>query len=245
MRALRQVITAHERELRRHRLFAKLSTADSAKAIARVARALGCWPMVFQDALRLTVNHVRGTEFEPFAEYDWDENIGHDSWYLQDLRVLGAEPPTLEELFFLEFQPVRESCYALMAEVHRPQSHAQRIAFLVALEPTGRLFFEHISAAIERLCPEHELVYFRRSHLVQGQEHDLFAEAARAELDRVLLTDDERSATEQMVARVYRTFHDIFSHLAERMDEEVPATSDVRELRAQRVSLRPMRAAGG
>jgi hypothetical protein len=245
MRALRRVIDTQEHELSGHRLFAKLSAAKSPEAIARLARALGCWPMVFQDALRLTVFRLRGSSFESLAAYDWDENIGHDTWYMEDLRALGVEAPTLEEFFFLDFQPIRDVCYQLTAEVHRAESAAERIAFLVALEPTGRLFFEHISLAVERLCPGEELLYFRRSHLIDEKDHDLFVEATRAELDRVNLSDEERARSEQMVVRVYEAFDSMFSYLAERMDQEARVFSDVRELAERRLSLRPIRAAGG
>jgi len=195
-----------------------------------MARALVWWPMVFQDVLRLNLDRLRGSRFERFAEFHQHEDAGHDRWYLEDLGTLGLEQPGLEELFGRSFQPVRETCYALVAEVLRDQSGAQRVALLLALEPTGHVFFERISAAVERVCPDLQLRYFGRSHLTVEKDHDLFAESTNVELERIVLTDIERARSEEMVGRIFQSFHGLFSYLAETMKAGNPATSYVRDL---------------
>jgi len=237
MRQLKKLIASHQGDLRKHPIFQLMETSQSAGPIAEMARALAWWPMVFQDVLRLNVERIRGSGFERFAEYHRDEDSGHDRWYLDDLRAFSVEPPSLDELFCGEFQPMRDACYALLSEVHRDQSGAQRVALLLALEPTGHVFFERISAAVERVCPELPLRYFARTHLGVEKDHDLFAESTNADLEKVLLSDAERRASEEMVTRVYRTFADVFSYLSDRM--QTVARSDIRELHGTGVSARP------
>ena len=185
MRRLKAVIASSQHELKSHPLFEALATAPSPEPLAIMARALAWWPMVFQDVLRLNLDRLRGSGFERFAEFHRSEDAGHDRWYLDDLGTFGVERPGLEELFGGPFQPLRETCYALVAEVLRDQSGAQRVALLLALEPTGHVFFERISAAVDRICPDLPLRYFGPSHLTVEKDHDLFAESTNAELERI------------------------------------------------------------
>lgn len=237
MRALKKVIAKHERELRDHQLFVLLEHGASRETIARLARSLSLWPLIFQDLLRVTSRHAQGTRLERFATYGREENEGHDGWFLEDLKTIGVEPPSLEELFSPEFQPLRDACHAILAEVHRAETPEEKVAVLVALEPTGQAFFEQVSAAVDRLYPDKSLVYFTRSHLAAEREHDLFFEAARADVDRLVLSTEQRTRAEQMVARVYRAMSEIFTYLLLRIDEGFRSFSDVRELDYRRVAL--------
>jgi hypothetical protein len=230
MRRLKTVIAAHQRTLRDHPLFDIIQRANSVEPLTRLARALAWWPMVFQDVLRLNADHVRGTALARFAEFHKNEDADHDRWYLSDLEVLEVIPPTLDELFGDGFQPVRDACYRLISEVHRVQSNAERIALLLALEPTGHVFFEQISAAVDRICPNLPLRYFARSHLGVEKAHDLFTESTDADLGKIVLSDSERSEAEAMVDRIYGTFTGIFSYFVERMADDARSRSEIREL---------------
>jgi len=230
MQKLKTIIASYQRSLKEHDLFGLIGEADSVEPLARLARAAAWWPMVFQDVLRLNAERVQGTEYERFAEFHKHEDADHDRWYLGDLAVFEVDTPGLDELFGSQFQPVRDACYRLVAEVHRSQSGAERIAMLLALEPTGHVFFEQISAAVDRICPHLPLRYFARSHLGVEMSHDLFTESTEADLGKIVLSDAERTESEAMVARVYGTFTDIFSYFAERMTDEVRLKSGIREL---------------
>lgn len=230
MRKLRNVIVSHQRSVKGHRLFELLRTSSSVEPIARIARASAWFPMVFQDVLRLNVERVRGSGFERFAEFHQEEDAGHDRWFMDDLRVLGLEPPGFDELFSDAFRPIRDACYSVMAEVLRPQSGKQRIALLLALEPTGHVFFEQMSAAVDRVCPELPLRYFARSHLGVEKGHDLFTESTEADLDRIVLSDQERAESEAVAARIFQTFIDVWSYLADRGQESMHRASHISEL---------------
>jgi hypothetical protein len=230
MRALKGVIATHQSELRNHAFFELIHTTSSPAPLASMAKALAWWPMVFQDVLRLNVQSIQGSGLERLAEFHRDEDSGHERWYLEDLSVLGVEQPALDELFGDEFRPIRDACYALTAEVFRHQSGAERVALLLALEPTGHVFFEEISTAVDRVCPQLPLRYFARTHLGVEKDHDLFAESTNAHLERIVLTDSERASCEAMVSRVYRIFGDVFSYLENRMTHAPQLVSDVREL---------------
>jgi hypothetical protein len=239
MRRLKTVIAAHQRALRAHPLFDFIQGASSVEPLTRLARAAAWWPMVFQDVLRLNAEHVRGTDYERFAEFHKTEDADHDRWYLDDLDVLNVNPPDMDELFGHGFQPVRDACYKVVAEVHRVQSNAERIALLLALEPTGHVFFEEISAAVDRICPDLPLRYFARSHLGVEKAHDLFTESTEADLGKIVLSDSERAQAEAMVDRIYGTFAGIFSYLAERMAEDTRSRSEIRELGRPGVAIAP------
>jgi hypothetical protein len=216
MQKLKQVISSHQSDLRSHVLFELLESTRSVETISRVARAIAWWPMVFQDVLRLNLQFIRGSGFEHFAEHHRKEDAGHDDWFLHDLGALKVEELTLDALFANEFQPIRDACYSLINEVHSEQPAVQRLAFVRALEPTGHVFFEEIVNAAERLCPEVHLRYFSRSHLDVEQAHDLFSCSTDADLDKIVLTDEERAKCEASVARVFQTFTDMFTYLDER-----------------------------
>jgi hypothetical protein len=201
--------------------------------------------MMFQDLLRLNVQAARGSGFEHFLGYRNDEASGHDRWFLEDLRTLAVECPALNEVFGSEYQPLRDACYALVVETHRCETGPDHVALLLALEATGWVFFEQLSAAANRLCPELPLRYFARSHLIAERDYDLFAESTDATLSRIALTEEERSRAERMVERVYRTFDDVFSYLAVHAQEGMRTTSDVRALQFPSESHRPMRHAEG
>ena len=230
MKRLKETILSHQRALREHPLFDTIEAANSVEPLAGLARAAAWWPMVFQDVLRLNVDRVRGTEFERFAEYHKSEDAGHDRWYLNDLRVFAVKPLGFEELFGEGFQPMRDACYGIMAEVHRHQSDAERIAFLLALETTGHVFFEQISAAVDRVCPHLPLRYFSSSHLGVEKAHDMFSESTEADLLRIDFSDSERVEAEAMVDRIYGTFADMFTFFAAQMTQDVRHRSHVREL---------------
>ncbi len=239
MRKLRNSIVSHQRILKGNRLFKLIHASSSIESLASMARASAWWPMVFQDVLRLNLERVRGSSFERFAQFHLEEDSGHDRWFMDDLRVLGVEPPGFDELFSDGFRPIRDACYSVMAEVLRPQSAKQRIALLLALEPTGHVFFEEISAAVDRLCPELPLRYFARSHLGVEKAHDLFTESTEADLDRIVLSDDERTESEAVASRIFQTFGEMLSYLADRVDEGLRRASHISELGSLDAASRP------
>lgn len=223
MRRLKTVIAAHQEALGKHPLFERLEASRSAASLARLARALAWWPMTFQDVLRLNLARIEDPALRRYAEHHRAEDGGHDRWFLGDLRALGVNAPGLGELFGGAFQPIRDASFALVAEVCREQSDAERVALLLALEPTGHVFFDRVAAAAERLCPELPLRYFGKHHLDVEHDHELFEAGTGAEIEEVPLSDTERARAEAAVARIYRTFSDIFSYLADRMSDADPA----------------------
>jgi hypothetical protein len=231
MRTLKKVIAAFQLELKGHPLFTLIEASSAKEPLAAMARALAWWPMVFQDVLRLNLSRLSDTALGKFAEYHMDEDAGHDRWYLEDLQAFGVAVPVFDELFGSPFRPVRDVCYTLIAEVLREQSPAQRVALLLAMEPTGHVFFERVSAAVDRVCPDLPLRYFARSHLHVETGHDLFTESTAADLDQVVLTDEERARSEEAIERIYAAFGDLFSHLCIKMQEGVAAESYIRALR--------------
>jgi hypothetical protein len=231
MRTLKKVIASFQLELRSHPLFTLIDASSTREPLAAMARALAWWPMVFQDVLRLNLTRLSDSGLGRFAEYHMDEDAGHDRWYLEDLQAFGVATPVFDELFGSPYQPVRDVCYALIAEVLRDQSAAQRVALLLAMEPTGHVFFERVSAAVDRVCPDLPLRYFARSHLHVETGHDLFTESTAADIDQVVLNDLERARSEEAIERIYRAFGDLFSHLCIKMQEGVTAESYIRALR--------------
>jgi hypothetical protein len=244
MHKLKESILFRQNALRRHGLFALLDESSSAEALARLARGCAWLPMVFQDILRLNLERVRGTEFERFAKQHQNEDAGHEQWFLEDLGVFGVGMPRIDDLFGDDYRPIRDACYALTAEALRVQTGGQRLALVLGLEAAGHVFFEHMSSAVERLCPELPLRYFGRYHLGVEKGHDLFLEATDADLERIVLADDERAEAEACILRVSRTFEDIFKYYAQRMEESLPRASHIHELGHDEVGHEARRAHG-
>lgn len=217
MKRFKMAIAARQDELRNHRLFELLAASRSTAPLAEMARALSWWPMVFQDVLRLNVERIRGTALRRWAEHHRTEDAGHDRWFLGDLRALGVEAPGLDELFGDDFQPIRDACYALVGEVRREHTDAERVALLLVLESTGHVFFEQVAAGLDRVCPALPLRYFAQFHLEVELDHELFT--ASTDLECIVLGDAERAGVEAAVDRVYGAFADIFSYLADRMSD--------------------------
>jgi hypothetical protein len=229
MLALKKRIAVYRRELSNHALFGVLEASHTPAPLARIARALAGWPMIFQDVLRLNFERARDSRFEHLVEYRLHEDAGHDRWFLDDLRALGTELPAFDEFFGAEFRSIRDACYALTTEVYHCESGAERLALLLALEASGHAFFEHLSAAANRVCPDLCLRYFARTPPNVEADYDLFHETIDADLNRIVLSSAERERCEAVVARVHRTFCDLFSYLAESAQQR-PIT-DVRALR--------------
>jgi len=244
MRMFKNAIQLHQTEISNHALFELIESSRSAETIARVARAISWWPMVFQDVLRLNLDRVEGSDIAHAARCHRDEDAGHDQWFLEDLRIFDVEAPGLEELFGPQFQPIRDACYSLLAEVHGAQSAAQRIALLLTLESTGHIFFEKVADAVDRVCPQLPLRYFGRFHLTVEKDHDLFADSTKQALDEIVLPETDRVECQEMLTRVYGVFGDMFSYLAESARES-RHTSHVRQLAATDVHARPVRLVSG
>lgn len=244
MRELRKFVELHQGTLREHRIFDALDDCRSVASVANMARALAWWPMVFQDMLRMTVTEIRGAEYERFVEYHKHEDAGHDRWFVEDLRVLGVREPILSELFSEDFLPLREACYALAADVRRCEIDAQRAALLMALEQSGRVFFESVSAAVARVCPQASLRYFARKHLDTDTDYDLFRELVDSELNRIDLSPAQREQAQETATRTYAIVEQVFSCLAGHLEEGVRSVSDVRSLQGRHTLDAVMRRAG-
>jgi hypothetical protein len=230
MRTFKKLIKLHQTELSNHALFELIESTQSTEPLARMARALSWWPMVFQDMLRINFERVAGSEYARAAKCHRDEDAGHEKWFLEDLRAFDVEAPGLEELFSPSFQPIRDACYALLTEVHVAPSATQRLALLLTLESTGHIFFEKIALATHRVCPELPLRYFAHFHLGVVKDHDLFAKANDEEIEQVDLSDVERARCNEMLTRVYQAFGGMFSYLEERARESTRNVSQVRQL---------------
>lgn len=238
MFALKKSIARRKNELRTHSIFAVAQASQSAEFLVNTARALVWWPFVFQDVLRLTAEHTRGSGFEHFVDYHRDEDSGHERWFLDDLRTLGVGLPSLQESFGAEFEGLRDACYALLSEVQRCESGAQHVAFLLMLQATGQVFFEELSVAMAPVCVEQPLHYFVRSHSSVEKDYSLFGESIDSDLDQIVLSGAERAKCEEIVQRVDEIFVGIFSYLAARAAGEKRAVSHVRELQGTKRSVR-------
>ncbi len=228
MRVLKKFIVSHQGRLRGHRLFSLVGSTRSAAFLPRMARAFVWWPMMVQDVLRLNVEKARGSDYEGFVAFHREEGSGHDRWFLHDLHALGEEVPDLGELFGAEFQPLRDACYALLVETHRCKSGAEHLALLLALDTSARVFFEEMSAAVERLCPELRLRYFARSAVDDAYDH--VTEATGPDLDRWVLSEADRLRAEETAARTCDLVTDVFSYLADYVQGVARPRTDVREL---------------
>jgi hypothetical protein len=187
-----------QRRLARHALFDDCGPA----ALRRFAPALHFWVMAFQDLLRINEAQVSDPTLRVIASRHRGDDAGHERWYLSDLEVLRG-PRDLDD------RATRDASYALVAEVYRATTDAERIVLLLALEAAGHVFFQ---AIVDR-CSIPNLRYFARSHFAVEQAHDLFNGKTRETL-ACLELGDAAPAARQLVDRVFATFEAMFTGLA-------------------------------
>jgi hypothetical protein len=222
MRLVKEHIAGWQAVFQRHPFFERFAGAASIKDAMAFAPNLMFWVRVFQDILRLNHTLIRDPAMKTIATHHREEDAGHESWFVADLAALGAEQCDVEFLFSPENAMTRDTAYGLVSEVYRATDDRVRIAFVLALESAGHVFFERTAAYIEKVGLNGELRYFSSSHLKVEKEHTLYDDRSTELVDDIILSPALREESFGMIERVYHAFIAMFDGLADVEHVEPP-----------------------
>lgn len=206
MKTLRLYIEAKGCQFARHPLFPRLELMRSIEDVRVLATALSFWVMNYQDLLRLNEDRMEDPSTRKLARLHRAEEAGHERWFLEDLQALEAGQPDLPWIFGAHHTPVRDATHALLAEVYRARTDADRLALLLVCEATGKIFFDRVDARIRRLGLEYGLQFFSGSHPEAERMRSIFEEKLEETVSTFILSGANRDSAFAMVDRAFGAF---------------------------------------
>lgn len=225
MEEIQAYIDIHRDKYAEHIFFKKIHQFTHVKSLIGFLRLIAFWPMTFQDLLRLNVTKIKDPYLLKIAKHHRIEDADHDDWYIFDLDYCYSDKQSSAEffkwIFNKKFTAVRDMSYALISEVFRADEDCLNIVLLLALEPTGHVFFENITKITKKLGCDDELKYFATTHLDIEQDHAIFEEKLKSDLFATQLTAQQRAKAVALVDRVYMAVNTMFDALIPYLDAEV------------------------
>ncbi len=190
-----------------HAFFAFLRTNPETSWVWEFIPGMGFWVKTFQDILRLVRERVASTEAGAMAQHILEGDIGHDEWFVTDLKALEMELPTVLELFGPAHQHVRLGSYALVSEVYRADNDVLLLVLLLGLESASYVFFTGMAAYLEGNEFPVELKYFGRNHLNAELEHGIVESGMDAIVEEACARDPELyDAAVALIERIFDAF---------------------------------------
>ncbi|WP_437284882.1 hypothetical protein [Sorangium sp. So ce406] len=212
MKTIQQHLVHHQTRFSDHPFFARLEADPPLAELAPFPLCLTFFVMTYQDILRVCDERVWDPEYMRMVHRHRLKDAGRDRWFLDDLVVLGIEPPTPAQLFGQPHHAARDASFALVAEAFRMRHDASQLALLLALDSAGHVFFDRVARYLERIG-ERRLRYFSRTHLDMGKAHGVLGEDTDARLESMVLDPEARAEALQLVDRCYRELHGMFDEL--------------------------------
>ncbi|NUP14429.1 MAG: hypothetical protein HOW73_51015 [Polyangiaceae bacterium] len=149
------------------------------------------------------------------------EDATHFAMYLRDLETLGYDLPlsftdALEFLWSDRRKSLRTTCYKL-AGLLEPSSTKLRIVIVEVIEALGSAAFETFAqvASEFRSATGKSLEYFGRPHEQLETGHTIGTDEIEERLHAVVLTEDERARSVQMVDSIFDSFSAMMAELHE------------------------------
>jgi hypothetical protein len=199
---VQKVIAERRRALSNLGFLRALDGPGAIDDVRRLVPRMAFFVMCFQDVLRLAHSRSIDPQISALAKAHALEDKGHDRWYLEDVRRLGAEC-SLSWLFSDEHALTRDVAYDQIADVISAKHDCTRLAVALSLEAIGAEFFERTIRFLERIGQAEGLEYFARRHQTIEQEHAVFEERGRRELESIPIPD---ASMAEVLAAVHRTF---------------------------------------
>jgi hypothetical protein len=187
-------------------VFQRLAADEPAATTLQVLPHLTFWSMVFQDILVLNAARVETAALRDILSTHGSEDMGHELWFLQDLRLIYRRTPDVTVIFDHAHLQSREFSYAFMSEVYRAESDGERMLLPHILEEGAKIFLPALIDHFERAGVG---VHFRalgRHHLETEALHALHGDAVTASIATIRLTDEEHARARAMVDRCHATF---------------------------------------
>jgi len=210
-----EYLKTKEKILRKNQLFQSLHCGQyNLEDFAVVAHNISFWVMSFQDLLRINLSHVTDKHYYQIIKQHLMEDVGHEKWFLDDLKALNVGQPSLQILYSKSHAAVRDATFSLMSEVFRATYDYERIVLILTLESAGHIFFESVADFVEKYNCNHKFKYFSNHHLGVEKNHELFEKQIQLYLNSIQLNHEERCRVFDMIDRVYEAFILMFNGLA-------------------------------
>ncbi|BCL34433.1 hypothetical protein [Nostoc sp. MS1] len=215
MMITQEYLKAKQNTLKNNQLFQKLNSSQyKLNEFAVIAHNISFWVMSFQDLLRINLSRITDREYYQIVQQHFIEDLGHEKWFLHDLKMMDLEQPNLQVLYSKPHAAVRDATFSLMSEVFRANYDYERIMIILTLESAGHVFFEYIANFVEKHNYHHELKYFSNHHLGVEKNHELFEEEIQACLNNFQLNYEELNKLFNMIDRMFQAFELMFDGLA-------------------------------
>lgn len=211
---IQEYLENKQRILLKHQLFQNLDSSQYGwEDFAKIAQNISFWVMSFQDLLRINLSHMTDKDYYKIIRQHLMEDVGHEKWFLDDLKVMNVEQPNLQILYSKPHTAVRDATFSLMSEVFRATYDYERIILILTLESSGHIFFESVADFAEKNNFTQELKYFSNHHLGVEKNHELFEKEIQSYINNIQLNHDETGKIFKMIDRMYEAFGLMFDGL--------------------------------
>ncbi|MGF2034630.1 MAG: hypothetical protein RMZ43_004760 [Nostoc sp. CmiVER01] len=210
MKTIDKYIIKKQIKLAKHPLFIQITKENSLENMRLLAQYLSFWVMSFQDIIRINEMQITDSKIHKIAHHHLVEDMGHEQWFLSDLQEMKVEEPNLKLLYSRDYVFTRDATYAIISEVFRASSDVERVALIMSLESTGRIFFQYTASLVKRVGYSSKLKYFSIHHLDIEKNHELFEQEMQKFLNSIHLSEDEEEKICGIVDRVYQAFTIMF-----------------------------------
>lgn len=218
MKPVLDAIEAMTRDFARLEYFRVLEGPPQRSDVDVMARGLSFFVLSFQDMLRINVQRVTDPALARIVVAQREGDLGHDNWFLSDLRRLGLEP-NVRWLFGKAHERTRDTSYEVLSELYSAQDDASRVVVGLVLEATGAEYFSRAHSFFAGLGLAEGLRFFGTEHWEAEQGHDPLGSGLREQLSAITLSDADRQRAIQTAARVFLAISRMCEDLTARMLE--------------------------
>ncbi|WP_373048744.1 hypothetical protein [Vulgatibacter sp.] len=202
-------IEERQAKLARHPFFSELHTEGTLEELLAFAPRLGTWVHAFQLVLRINGQGVQDPELRTMLVRHAAEEGGHDTWFFEDVAELYGRSAAAG----VEASETDRMALALMKEAGALPADELRLVFLLALEATSELFFDHVTPLVEAKGGNARLRYFGRHHQDAEDAHTVFEAEVHARVEAIALDEAMRSQAKALVDRIFASFALLFDGL--------------------------------
>ncbi len=192
---------------------------------------LSFFVLTFQDVLRLNEARITDPVLHPIVHHHRQEDLGHDAWFLYDLRQLG-KPCDAELLFGKEHEVTRDTSFEIISEIFQASDDRIRLVIPLALEAMGHPFFSRVHQFFVRSGFKGQLRYFSKEHFLIEQSHEMFKDEIDAQVHAIELSSALRAEAIGVVGRTFEAVTRMINSLDQRI-----AQLEVNRLEANRREL--------
>lgn len=220
MKRIQDYIDFKQQEFSNHPFFDTLKKLKTLEEISYFVPELTFWAMTFQDVLRLNEERVTDPNLKKIARHHRLEDSGHDKWFLQDKKYMGAvsiddscNNDSVSWLFSRETQATRDASFAIVSEVYRADYEILNIALVLTIESSGHVFFEEVAKQVKKTGEDKSLKYFSGSHFEVEMAHAVFEEEMERNLLAIEVPIEVKRDAIKMINRCYDAFYKMFNGL--------------------------------